>query len=106
MSDAKQDKRVLVDVRKMSDEELDAAIDSALDELFGGEEPQEKRPSRTTKRSPAANGPVKERVVGLLRSIQLDREQKMTEEQRTETRKAFREKIDNVKKGTARSDKE
>ena len=45
MPETHKDKRILVDVKKMNDEELDAAIDSALDALFGkDEEPQKKKP--------------------------------------------------------------
>jgi hypothetical protein len=107
MPGTKQDKRVFVDVRKMDEPELDAAIDSALDELFGSDDKsQEKQPARRRKRPPAPNQLPSEHVVGMLRSLNLGRADNMTEEQRIETRQAFQKKIGNVKKGATPPDKE
>ncbi len=45
-SDAKKGKHVLVKVKDMNEEQLDAAIDEALDALFGKDEEEKPAPAK------------------------------------------------------------
>ena len=59
MPETQKDKRILVDVKKMNDEEQDAAIDAALDALFGkDEEPPKKKPARGRAQSGSKKKPA------------------------------------------------
>ena len=58
MTDKKKDKRVLLKVSDLNDDELDAAIDAALDSLF--EEPEGAEPTKETK--PAVRKPSVKKI--------------------------------------------
>jgi len=52
MADNKKNKKVLVKVSKMNEEELDKALDHALDALFGPDEDNIKESKPATKKVP------------------------------------------------------